>query len=350
MRRLPIYFVVDVSESMVGAPTKLLTSAIDEVIGVLRQDPYCLETVHVSIIAFAGVAKPLTPLVDLVSFYPPKMPIGGGTAVGAALNVLMSELDRSVTRSSVDVKGDWSPLVFFITDGKPTDDPSKPVDRWLSEYSRFTTFVSFVLGDNADMPLLNKLSDAVLALQESSELEFKKFVDWVSSSIQAHSQPVNAGANSREGGISLEKADELALDVVNDDMSFGLSDPDYVILTGKCRTSHDPYLLKYKRPKVGALQHVSREVFFLEGAYGLDDSYFEWSDPHFKGEAVSTELLDGVSPCPHCGSPTTFAMCSCGGLMRLDTALEANCPWCKKHIKFDSKGGQSSFDVIRGGG
>ena len=83
MRRLPIYFVVDVSESMVGAPTKLLTSAIDEVIGVLRQDPYCLETVHVSIIAFAGVAKPLTPLVDLVSFYPPKMPIGGGTAVGA---------------------------------------------------------------------------------------------------------------------------------------------------------------------------------------------------------------------------------------------------------------------------
>ena len=349
MRRLPIYFVVDVSESMVGGPAKLLTSALDQVIAELRQDPHCLETVYVSVIAFAGMARPLTPLVDLVSFYPPKMPIGGGTAVGAALNVLMSEMDRSLVKSSADVKGDWSPLIFFITDGKPTDDPSGPVDIWLSKYSGFCTFVSFVIGDNADTPLLNKLSDAVLALQDSSEVEFKKFVDWVSSSIQACSQPVN-GAEPGKGGVSLEKANELALDVVSDDISFGRSDPDYVTLTGKCRKTSDPYLLKYKRPNVGMLQHVSSEIFFLEGAYGLDESYFEWSDPHFKGEAVSTELLDGVSPCPHCGSPTTFAMCSCGGLLCLDTTLEANCPWCKKYIKFGAEGTQSSFDVIRGGG
>ena len=80
MRRLPVYFVVDVSESMVGEPIEQVQNGMRNIIQDLRNDPYALETVYVSVIAFAGKAKSLSPLTELYKFYPPIFPIGGGAA------------------------------------------------------------------------------------------------------------------------------------------------------------------------------------------------------------------------------------------------------------------------------
>lgn len=76
MRRLPIFFILDVSESMVGEPLRQMEEGIEKIVSTLRQDPHSLETVYISLIAFAGKAKAITPLIDLISFYPPKIPIG----------------------------------------------------------------------------------------------------------------------------------------------------------------------------------------------------------------------------------------------------------------------------------
>ena len=65
MRRLPIYFLIDVSESMVGDPVEQVQDGIATIVKALRADPYALETVLVSVIAFAGKAKKLTPLLEL---------------------------------------------------------------------------------------------------------------------------------------------------------------------------------------------------------------------------------------------------------------------------------------------
>ena len=89
MRRLPIFLVIDVSESMVGQPLRQMQEGISRMIATLRRDPYALETVYLSVIAFAGVAKTLAPLVELVAFYPPRLPVGSGTSLGAALNHVM---------------------------------------------------------------------------------------------------------------------------------------------------------------------------------------------------------------------------------------------------------------------
>ena len=69
MRRLPIFLVIDVSESMVGQPLRQMQEGISRLIETLRRDPYALETVYLSVIAFAGIAKTLAPLVELVAFY-----------------------------------------------------------------------------------------------------------------------------------------------------------------------------------------------------------------------------------------------------------------------------------------
>lgn len=75
MRRLPIYFLVDVSESMVGEPIKQVENGMRTIIQELQSDPYALETAFVSIIAFAGKAVTLSPLTELYKFYPPIFPM-----------------------------------------------------------------------------------------------------------------------------------------------------------------------------------------------------------------------------------------------------------------------------------
>ena len=72
MRRLPIYFLIDTSESMVGDPLDKVEDGINTIIKELKTNPYALENVWISIIAFAGLAKKLVPLQELATFYPPK--------------------------------------------------------------------------------------------------------------------------------------------------------------------------------------------------------------------------------------------------------------------------------------
>ena len=47
MRRLPIFFLVDVSESMVGTPIEQVQDGMATIINELRMDPYALETAYV---------------------------------------------------------------------------------------------------------------------------------------------------------------------------------------------------------------------------------------------------------------------------------------------------------------
>ena len=91
---------------MVGTPIEQVQDGMATIINELRTDPYALETAWVSVIAFAGKAKMLSPLEELYKFYPPKFPIGGGTSLGTALNFLMDEMDRSLQKTTVEVKGD----------------------------------------------------------------------------------------------------------------------------------------------------------------------------------------------------------------------------------------------------
>ena len=129
MRRLPFYFLIDVSESMIGEPIEQVQEGIATIIKELKSDPFALETVWISIIGFAGKSKIITPLQDIISFYPPKIPIGGGTSLSSGLNELMNAISRDVVKTTFERKGDWKPLIFLFTDGVPTDDTEQAIER-----------------------------------------------------------------------------------------------------------------------------------------------------------------------------------------------------------------------------
>ena len=139
MRRLPVYFLIDVSESMIGEPIEQIEVGIGTIIKELKTDPFALETVWISIIGFAGKSKVITPLQDIISFYPPKIPIGSGTSLSKGLDTLMNTIDKEVTKTTLECKGDWKPLIFLLTDGVPTDDTSNAFKRWNDHYRKNTS-------------------------------------------------------------------------------------------------------------------------------------------------------------------------------------------------------------------
>ena len=100
MRRLPIYFLLDVSESMIGEPIEQVQEGIATIIKELKTDPYALETVWISIIGFAGKSKTITPLQDVITFYPPKIPIGSVTLLSSGLSELMNAIDGEVMKTT----------------------------------------------------------------------------------------------------------------------------------------------------------------------------------------------------------------------------------------------------------
>ncbi|EXJ13526.1 hypothetical protein D779_3620 [Imhoffiella purpurea] len=350
MRRLPVFFLLDCSESMVGENLRRMEETLQTIVRVLRGDPHALETVHISVIAFAGVARTIVPLVEVVSFYPPKLPLGGGTSLGEALDALMVELDTAVVRTTPERKGDWKPIVYLLTDGRPTDDPSPAIARWNAQYAKRATLTAIGMGRDVDFAVLKRLTDRVLLYEETRPEDFKTLIDWISASVVAQSKSLGEGGTAPVP-VSLDK------DVIKivDEAPRTLADETCVTLVGRCQQTRRPYLIKYERERqdlTGSDFQLQVSLFRLSGCYPLDESYFDWSDADATDLKVSTSELIGAPGCPHCGNATAFALCGCGKLMCINGPGEAVCPWCGNEVGFapNPSTDEGGFEVGRGRG
>lgn len=346
MRRLPVYFLLDVSESMIGENIKNLEDGLNSLIRTLRQDPHALETVYISIIAFAGKVQTIVPLIDVASFYPPKLPIGGGTSLGAALTHLMKELDRNIIKTTPEQKGDWKPIVYLLTDGKPTDSVNGPITRWKSEYAGKATLVAIALGNHADLNILRQISEQTILFENSTKEDFYKFIKWVTASVVTQSKKINEDGNS-----NLTKIDESIMSLIKDIKDLKPTDPDFVIITGRCQKTRLPYLMKYERAP-GRLRlndfSVDTTQYLSAGCYPVGEDYFDWSEEGSSQLKINTNELIGAPGCPHCGNISAFAMCRCGGILCVNGPGHAICPWCNRDIIFSNGGGDDEgFNVTR---
>lgn len=348
MRRLPIFFLLDVSESMVGDNLRQLQQGLERLVKGLRTDPHALETVHLSVIAFAGKARTLAPLTELAAFYPPRLPIGAGTSLGAALDHLMNEISGNVTKSTLDRKGDWKPVVYLMTDGKPTDDVTDAIARWKRDFSSRVTLVAIGIGQHASLDALRQITGNVLQLDAVGDDDFRRFVDWVTMSVAAQSRSVSAGSP----GVSLAKLDDSILKQISSIEQAATVDEDFVILTGRCQNNKLPYLIKYERMQQqlqSADFSLNVDQYNLTGVFALEQDYFDLSDHRGLARTVNSDALIGAPGCPHCGNPVGFAMCECGQIMCIRGTGEATCPSCRKECNFGYSDGEG-FDVARARG
>lgn len=192
MRRLPVYLLIDISGSMHGEPIEAVKVGLQTMTSALRQDPYALETVFLSVITFETVANQVVPLTELVNFQPPDLQPTGTTSMGAALSLLADCVKRDVrTASSDGGKGDWKPLCFLLTDGVPTDDLNKGIEALRQV--KMGNVVACAAGPSADTAALRKITEAVVALDTADSGSLKAFFQWVSASVSVSSQKIERG-------------------------------------------------------------------------------------------------------------------------------------------------------------
>lgn len=345
MRRLPIYFVIDISESMVGEQMQLVEEGMASIVKELKTDPYALETAWVSIIVFAGQAKTLVPLQEIVTFYPPKFPIGSGTSLSKGLGHLMFELRSNIVKTTADRKGDWKPIIFLFTDGVPTDETKAAIAEWKQNWQRSANMVAISLGSDADTKLLSELTENVLLLKNTTPAAFKEFFKWVTASIKVSSVSVESNGS----GFELAKLESGELEKVDTSKLPAqpqMVDPNFVVIAGKCQNSKRPYLMKYKKTLASSgISDFQTLSYRLVGAFQVDNTYFELSEEGGTKQKIHTDELVGSPTCPGCGNQIAFAMCSCGGIHCIGDEEVSTCPWCGNQGKYGI--GEGGFDVNR---
>ena len=189
MRRLPVYILLDTSGSMFGEPIEAVKNGVQTLLNTLRSDPYALETAYLSIITFNSKAEQVVPLTELSAFQQPNINAGGLTALGEALSLLSRKVDDEVTKTTMEMKGDWKPLVFIMTDGQPTDD----LERGLRDFrkQKFGMVVACAAGQAADVNTLQKITENVVQLDTADSATIKAFFKWVSASISTSSKSID---------------------------------------------------------------------------------------------------------------------------------------------------------------
>ena len=322
MRRLPIFLVLDVSESMAGAPLEELKKGVQTLSKTLTNDPMALETAYLSIIVFAGKAKVLTPLTSILDFIPPTLSIGAGTNLSSALECLMKQIDSKVKKNTPTAKGDWKPLVFILTDGTPNDNYLPAVNRWKAQYGKYTV-LAVLMGEHSDATALKTLTDNVIVFKEATPESFSSFFRWVSSSVQTSSKELGV-----QGKTSIEDTKQLRINFDADLLAETIPTKnkiEYFVLPVRCQSTKKPYIMRYVK-KAGS------SLYVLDGAYPVDEGYFELTGIEESNKRISEEMLDGqVAPCPYCEN-TMLGRSGCGKWLCLNPSKlnRVKCPWCNQ--------------------
>ncbi len=182
-QRCPCVLLLDVSGSMDGAAINQLNFGLLTFRDSIRKNELASMRVEVAVLTFGKTVELRQDFITVDQFNPPLLTSGGGTPMGAAINMALDKLEE---RKQIYKKAGISyfrPWVFLITDGEPTDEWHSAATRIQAiEERKGVTF--FVVGvDRANLTTLSQIAPKNRPPVKLNGLDFASMFIWLSSSL-----------------------------------------------------------------------------------------------------------------------------------------------------------------------
>lgn len=183
--RVAVALLLDTSSSMSGAPIDALNAGYELFIQEVSNDPLAKKRAEVTVITFGGTAQIAVPFSEGRDLTPTRFHASGGTPLGAALQLAMSELEAQKAAYRAAGLEYYRPWLFVITDGAPTDGPTfaqvaPEVNK--AEQGKHMSVFSVMVGEGASATELAKLS-SVRPPVPLKGLSFVELFSWLSASL-----------------------------------------------------------------------------------------------------------------------------------------------------------------------
>lgn len=184
-RALNIFYVLDTSGSMEGTPIGMLNSAMEETVDILKNIAKSNSDalLKIAVLEFNSGCNWVTPYgpEETDDFFWRPLKEGGFTEMGSALKELNSKLDKDEYLKSMT--GAYLPVIIFMTDGIPTDDYMKELEKIrLNKWYHRATKIGFAIGEEADKEAIAQIVGNTEAVVATADLElFARLIKLVST-------------------------------------------------------------------------------------------------------------------------------------------------------------------------
>lgn len=177
---LPCVVLIDTSGSMNIVKDQLHEGLVDLVESL---DDQARGRVEFCIIGFDDDARILVPFGPAYDFEAPNLDCDGMTAMHAAVELGLSELEARKDQYKSHKTAYYRPWMFLLTDGGSNDADNGSFGRLLqSQKDKHCTFFPVGIGNNVDTELLKSINIDGIVLTASKE-NFKGAFVWLSNSL-----------------------------------------------------------------------------------------------------------------------------------------------------------------------
>lgn len=205
-KELHIFYVLDTSGSMTGAPIAALNDAMRDTVNELAEisKTSADAAFKLAVMEYNSACRWVTfgdnGLEDMEDFFWTDLEARGLTNLGEAMKELNNQLSRNAMMKSAT--GNKIPVIIFMSDGYPNDSWEQALNE-LKNNKWYNTAIkiAFALGDDADESVLAQVVGSTEAVIKTNDLAaFKSMIRIVSvtASLAASTSRTTSGGISGE--------------------------------------------------------------------------------------------------------------------------------------------------------
>ncbi|MBL3669684.1 VWA domain-containing protein [Streptomyces sp. M2CJ-2] len=170
MQLLPFYLVCDESGSMAGDGVDTINSALPDLHHEISTNPSVADKTRFALIGFSTQASVLQQLTDLSELTQlPSLSAGGVTSFGAAFRLLKDTIEKDVAALKAEGHDVYRPVVFFLSDGIPTDEGWRSALDDLNAFRYAPKIIAFGISD-ADAATITEVANFKAFIQQDDSI------------------------------------------------------------------------------------------------------------------------------------------------------------------------------------